>query len=271
MPAHAGTDADDDFEDDFEDDDDESGTSLEQLLDSSVGVDDPATVGLLTSGEMTIHGRMPWSSNGTYLVTVDDGADHTQAIYKPESGERPLWDFPGGLWKREVGLHDLAEHLGWHVVPPPIIRREAPMGVGSVQFFVPSHYEQHYFTFRDRPELRRSLEQICLLDLVGNNTDRKGGHCLLGHDERVWAIDNGLSLHAEFKLRTVLWDFAGEPLPTDLVGDLSRLLDGGLPGNLAALLDPFERDAVLSRCRAVIAGGVFPSDPTGHRHPWPLV
>lgn len=265
MPVPAGT------EPEPDDEESEGETELSDLLDSTVSVDDPAVAALLIGGEMSVHGRMPWSSNGTYLVTVDDGTNHTQAIYKPEAGERPLWDFPGGLWKREVGLHDLAEFLGWHVVPPTFIRHDAPMGVGSVQFFVPSFYEQHYFTFRDRPELRRSLEQICLLDLIGNNTDRKGGHCLLGHDGRVWAIDNGLSLHAEFKLRTVLWDFSGEPLPGDLVDDLSRLLDDGLPDHLAALLDPFERDAVLVRCRAVVSGGRFPSDPTGQRHPWPLV
>jgi uncharacterized repeat protein (TIGR03843 family) len=143
--------------------------------------------------------------------------------------------------------------------------------VGSIQFYVPSHYEEHYFSIRDRPQLRRSLEQICLLDLVANNTDRKGGHCLLGHDGRVWAIDNGLSFHAEFKLRTVLWDFAEEFIPGELIDDLGRLTNDGLPPQICELLDPFERDAALTRANAVIAGGKFPSDPTGQRHPWPMI
>ena len=262
------------WEEEGEDGDGEE-TELDDLLDSTVGVDDPATLPLLRTGAMTVHGRMPWSSNGTYLVTVENGLNHTQAIYKPEAGERPLWDFPGGLWRREVGLHDLAIHLGWNVVPPTVVRSEAPFGIGSLQFFVPSHYEQHYFTFRERQELRLQLEQICLLDLIGNNTDRKGGHCLLGHDGRVWAIDNGLSLHVEFKLRTVLWDFSGEPISADLAADLGRLTEeppaGGLPPSFSDLLDPNECDAVLTRARAVVAGGVFPSDPTGHRYPWPMV
>ena len=248
-----------------------SDAEIDDLLDSTVEVDDDATLGLLRRGEIEILGRMPFSSNATFLVNVDDGSDHTQAIYKPEAGEQPLWDFPAGLWKREVATYELAVALGWGVVPPTVIRRDAPAGVGSLQFYVPSHYEEHYFTFRERPELRRQLEQICLLDLVANNTDRKGGHTLLGHDGRVWAIDHGLSFHAEFKIRTVLWDFAAEPVPRELVEDLERFVADGLPETLAELLDPFERDAVVVRANAVIANGAFPTDPTGRRHPWPLV
>ena len=248
-----------------------SDAEIDDLLDSTVEVDDDATLGLLRRGEIEILGRMPFSSNATFLVNVDDGSDHTQAIYKPEAGEQPLWDFPAGLWKREVATYELAVALGWGVAPPTVIRRDAPAGVGSLQFYVPSHYEEHYFTFRERPELRRQLEQICLLDLVANNTDRKGGHTLLGHDGRVWAIAHGLSFHAEFKIRTVLWDFAAEPVPRELVEDLERFVADGLPETLAELLDPFERDAVVVRANAVIANGAFPTDPTGRRHPWPLV
>jgi len=247
------------------------GTELSTLLNTTVTVDDPVTIPLLRNGALEIHGRMPWSSNGTYLVSLDDGSNRTQGIYKPQSGERPLWDFPNGLWQREVATYELAEWLDWHVVPPTIIRRDGPLGIGSLQWFVPSDYTAHYFTMKDEPVLRRGLEQICLLDIVANNTDRKGGHCLLGEDGRVWAIDNGLSFHAEFKLRTVLWDFAGESIPTELIEGLGRLLDDGLPPGFVELLDPFERDAIRTRANAVISGGVFPSDPTGRRYPWPLV
>jgi uncharacterized repeat protein (TIGR03843 family) len=249
----------------------ESSRDLDDLLDSTVAVADPATIPLLRTGEVEIHGRMPYSSNATFLVTVDDGTDHTQGIYKPEAGERPLWDFPPGLWRREVATFELARWLGWDVVPPTVERDDAPAGVGSIQLFIPARYEEHYFTLRDERRHRRALEQICLLDVVANNTDRKGGHCLLGRDDRVWAIDNGLSFHAEFKLRTVLWDFAGDRIPADLHDDLCRLVEVGLPDEVACLLDPFERDAVLVRTRALVANGRFPADPTGRRHPWPMV
>ena len=105
---------------------------------------------------------------------------------------------------------------------------------------------------------------------MANNTDRKGGHCLLGPDGHIWAIDNGLSFHAEFKLRTVIWDFAGEPLADDGVADLPPV-DDGLPDPLASLLGTFERDAVLTRARALVRSGELPVDPTGRRYPWPLV
>ncbi|MCC6225438.1 MAG: SCO1664 family protein [Microthrixaceae bacterium] len=245
-------------------------SEIDDLLDSTIEADDESTLELLGHGHMDVLGHMPYSSNATFLVTVDDGSNHTQAIYKPEAGERPLWDFPPGLWRREVGAYQLAVALGWSVVPPTVVRRDAPRGVGSVQYFVPAHYSEHYFTLRDQPTHRRTLEQICLLDIVANNTDRKGGHCLLGRDERVWAIDNGLSFHSEFKLRTVIWDFAGEAIPDDLLEDLRRVAVEA-PAELAELLDPSESAAVLERARALVEHGRFPTDPTGRLHPWPLV
>lgn len=246
-------------------------TNLEDLLDSTLDATDEAALPLLNRGDIEIHGLMPYSSNATFLVTVDDGTHHTQAIYKPESGERPLWDFSPGLWRREVCAYELAEALGWGVVPPTVVRHDAPRGVGSLQFFVPSLYSEHYFTLRDQAQHRVALEQICLLDVVANNTDRKGGHCLLGTDGRVWAIDNGLSFHVEFKLRTVLWDFAGEPIPAELNEAIRKLGRDGLPLVITELLDPDECEATLSRARALATGGRFPTDPTGRRYPWPLV
>jgi uncharacterized repeat protein (TIGR03843 family) len=249
----------------------ESSSDIDDLLDSTVSATDPAVLPLLRRGEVEIHGRMPFSSNATFLVTVDDGTDRTQGIYKPEAGERPLWDFPAGLWRREVATYELAHWLGWEVVPPTVIREDAPAGIGSIQLFIPARYEEHYFTLRDEARHRDALERICLLDVVANNTDRKGGHCLLGRDDRIWAIDNGLSFHAEFKLRTVLWDFGGDLIPADLHEDLCRLGEAGLPAEVADLLDPFERDAALTRARALVANGRFPTDPSGQRHPWPMV
>jgi uncharacterized repeat protein (TIGR03843 family) len=112
---------------------------------------------------------------------------------------------------------------------------------------------------------------MCAFDLAGNNTDRKSGHVLLGRDGRIRGIDHGLMFHREFKVRTVIWEFGGEPIPDDVQSDLTALVEAGLPDPLAELLDPFERDALLQRARAVVDAGWFPIDDTGRRYPWPLV
>ena len=226
---------------------------------------------LLEQGELSILGRMPWSSNGTFLTDVCHDGDATQAVYKPYRGERPLWDFPDGLFKREVAAYELSEALGWHLVPLTVLRDEAPLGEGSLQQFVETDFEQHYFTLYEGGEHAEQLQALCVFDLLANSTDRKSGHCLLGEDGRIYAIDNGLSFHQEFKLRTVIWEFGGEPIPTPLLDDVGRFVDGGIPAPLADLLDPFERDALLTRARAVIADATFPIDHSGRRYPWPLV
>jgi uncharacterized repeat protein (TIGR03843 family) len=227
---------------------------------------------VLRAGTVQPAGRMPFASNATFLaeVTLDD--DRVLAVYKPLRGERPLWDFPAGLHRREVAAWELSEALGWDLVPPTVLRGDdAPMGEGSLQAFVHADVEQHYFTFLEDEDLHHQLRRACAFDLAANNTDRKGGHLLIDEHGHVWAIDNGLSFHAEFKLRTVIWDFAGEPVPDDIAVDLARLVAEGLPPRLAELLDPFERDAVLGRTRALLELGCFPHDPTGRRWPWPLV
>jgi uncharacterized repeat protein (TIGR03843 family) len=225
---------------------------------------------LLRDGAVEVLGRMPYSSNATFLVDICHEGLMAQGIYKPHRGERPLWDFPSGLFKREAAAFVLAEHVGWHFVPPTVVR-DGPLGEGSLQLFVPSHFEHHYFTLRDGGGHVETLQQLCVFDLLSNNTDRKSGHVLLGEDGRIWAIDNGLSFHAEFKLRTVIWDFAGDRIPSAIRDDVVRLLDEGLPDAFTELLDAFERDAVLTRARAVVREGCFPVDHSGRRYPWPLV
>ena len=233
--------------------------------------DDEPNPDLLVRGDLTIEGRMPWSSNGTYLVEVClDGAT-TNAVYKPHRGERPLWDFPGGLYKREVAAFELSDALGWDIVPRTVLRADGPMGEGSLQQFVQTNFEEHYFTIYEGGEHTDQLQTMCVFDLLANSTDRKSGHCLLGNDGRLYGIDNGLSFHQEFKLRTVIWEFGGEAIPDHLLADVQRFVDGGLPAPLVALLDPFERDALLSRAQAVLDGATFPIDRTGRRYPWPLV
>lgn len=193
-----------------------------------------------------------------------------RAVYKPHRGERPLWDFPDGLYLREAAAYDLARAIGWDVVPTTIVR-DGPFGTGSVQWFVEADFEQHYFTLLDDEATHPQLRRMAAFDLLANSTDRKGGHVLIDDDGHLWGIDNGLCLHAEFKLRTVIWDFADEPLPTELVEDLDRFVRGELASEVAAILDPFEREALMTRARALLGEGRLPSDPTGRRFPWPLV
>jgi hypothetical protein len=226
---------------------------------------------LLEEGEMVVQGRMPWSSNHTFLVELCSQSTTTRAIYKPAQGERPLWDFPDGLYTREVAAYELSEALGWRLVPLTIVRDDAPMGEGSLQWFVDADFEQHYFTLIEDDRWRPQLERICAFDLLVNNTDRKSGHCLLDRQGHIWAIDNGLSFHAEFKLRTVIWEFGGEPIPTAILDDVEALLGSGLPEDVCRYLDAFERDAVLTRARALVREAHFPIDSTGRRYPWPLV
>jgi uncharacterized repeat protein (TIGR03843 family) len=229
-----------------------------------------APIELLARGEIAVKGRLPWASNATFLVEVTQGRAAALGVYKPLRGERPLWDFPRGLHRREVAAYHLSETLGFGLVPPTL-EREGPYGPGSVQLFVDADFEEHYFTLRGRPEQRAALTRLCAFDLVANNADRKSGHCLLGRDGRLYAIDNGLCFHVEPKLRTVVWDFAGEPIPDDVRTAARRFAAQGLPGSLGNLLAPEERAALLVRARALGAAQRFPEDSTGMRYPWPLV
>lgn len=225
---------------------------------------------LLARGEIVMKGRMPWASNATFLVELAlDGAT-TLAVYKPGRGERPLWDFPPPLFRREIAAYHLSEALGWGLVPPTL-PREGPLGDGSLQLFVPADFEQHYFTLLERPEHGARLRRICAFDLIANNADRKSGHCLLGADGTVYSVDNGLTFHAELKLRTVIWEFGGEPIPAEMLDDVRRFVRAGLPEPLADLLDPAEQDALLARAEAVVAAERFPRAAGGARYPWPLV
>ncbi|WP_208027154.1 SCO1664 family protein [Rhabdothermincola sediminis] len=226
---------------------------------------------ILRRGTIEVRGRLPWSSNATFLARVCLEGAGCDAVYKPLRGERPLWDFPRKLYRREVAAYELSEALSWGIVPFTVEVEDAPLGEGSLQEFIDAELEQHYFTLYDDRALHDQLRTICAFDVIANNTDRKSGHCLLDRNGKVWAIDNGLSFHREFKLRTVIWEFAGEPLPASVVDSLATLVDHGLPASLDRLLDLHEREAVVARARALLDAGTFPTDPTGRRYPWPLV
>lgn len=228
-------------------------------------------VEVLACGDVELIGRMPWSSNATFLVSVELAGDGCHAIYKPHRGERPLWDFPGGLYKREAAAWVVSEALGWHVIPETLVRPDAPLGEGSLQRFVWGDQEEHYFTLVQDPANHDRLRQLAAFDVVVNNTDRKGGHCLPDGDGLVWGIDNGLCFHVEPKLRTVIWDFAGDRLDEAWRDDLCRLADDP-PAPLHRLLQPREVDLVARRARGLAKIGVLPDpDPDRRPYPWPLV
>lgn len=221
--------------------------------------------------------RLLWhSSNYVYLaqLKVDDDTAMA-AIYKPLRGETPLWDFPSGLYKREVAAYRLAKLLGWEFVPPTVAR-DGPEGVGSLQLFVPHDPKEHFFEMHEVPELVPQLMRIAAFDYVANNADRKGGHCLLDEDRHIWGIDHGLCFHEQYKMRTVIWDWSGDAVPGPFLEDIEAAARAVEERSEAAtplleLLSGSERTQLLVRAHKLLADGVFPA-PGPHRHyPWPLV
>jgi uncharacterized repeat protein (TIGR03843 family) len=219
---------------------------------------------------MVVQGRLPWSSNGTFLVELCLDGENSQAVYKPLRGERPLWDYPPGLYRREVGAWVVSEALGWGLVPETVMRDDGPLGPGSVQRFVHADFEEHYFTLLERPEHHDALKAICTFDMLINNGDRKSGHCLLDEDGRIWGIDHGLCLHAHPKLRTVIWDFEGQPSPDDLLEDVARL-SLSPPAGLAGLVTDAELAALATRAAAMVRRPIFPAARSARAFPWPLI
>lgn len=230
---------------------------------------------LLREGTLESVQELPWSSNYTFLARVQRGEQEALAVYKPRRGERPLWDFPAGtLYRREVAAWLLSDALGWHLVPPTVVR-QGEHGVGMVQLWVEHDPEQHFFTFREPwPE---QLTRIALFDVVANNADRKGGHCLRDESGRIWAIDHGICFHEEPKLRTVIWEVAGQPIPPPLLADLESLfqrLRANEPpaAELQRLLTAREFAALLARIAALLDTRTFPLPPADRRYvPWPMV
>jgi uncharacterized repeat protein (TIGR03843 family) len=229
---------------------------------------------LLAQGEMELLGLLPDSSNYTFLAQVSDDDLETLVVYKPQRGERPLWDFPEGtLCLREVAAFVLSQMLGWPQIPPTVLR-EGPHGVGAVQFFIDANLNAHYLTFaQERPA---EGQRIALFDFVANNADRKSGHCLLASDDRVWCIDHGITFHADYKLRTVIWEFAGQPIPATLLDDLRTLksqLTQSSPQTkaMARFLSPREIDALHRRFSFLLRTKTFPEPGPYRAVPWPPV
>jgi uncharacterized repeat protein (TIGR03843 family) len=232
--------------------------------------DELALTQLLTEGDIAVEMRMPYSSNSTFLVRISQGERSCRAIYKPLRGERPLWDFAPGLHRREVAAYRLAIAMGFDFVPITVLR-DGPLGEGSVQRLIDADFEQHYFTlFESQPELHDQFRDIAVFDIVANNTDRKSGHVLIDADKHVWGIDHGLCFAADFKLRTVIWEFGGEALPEPLLDAVRRVADT-VPLEVASLLDSDEVEALTHRAAWLLEHRQFPVDDSGRRYPWPLV
>ena len=234
-----------------------------------------AILNILEHGELELEGLVPWGSNYTFLVHVAHKSGRVDAIYKPSRGERPLWDFARGtLCLRERAAFLISEALGWHLVPPTLLR-EGPHGWGSVQYYVEHDPQQHYLTLQGHQV--DQIQRIVLFDALINNADRKSGHVIIDDDVRIWAIDHGVSFHTEYKLRSVIWEFAGETIPENLMTSLvafhSWLCYGSDPGyvELSQLLDSLELEALSDRLKRLIESETFPHPGSGRHYPWPLV
>ncbi len=259
---------------------------------------------LLTLGELTVRGRVREASNAVLYCTVEYEGVSAACVYKPVAGERPLWDFPDGtLAQREVAAYELSEAMGWGLVPPTVLR-DGPYGEGMCQLWVEASEDEaggrllalvdgeepgqgwKAVGFADVGEERTALlvhadderlRRLAVLDAVINNGDRKGGHLLPAADGRLYAIDHGVTFNADDKLRTLLWGWAGEPLPEEAIEALRRLsadLAEGRPlaDRLVELITPAEIDALRERVADLLRTGRH-REPSGQwpAIPWPPV
>lgn len=230
----------------------------------------------LQQGEITLQGQFLHGSNYTFLGDLSYGERPLRVVYKPARGEQPLWDFPtGSLSKREVAAFVLSEALGWALVPPTIYRRKGPMGPGSLQLFIEHDDDYHYFNFNEADHQR--LRPTMLFDFLINNADRKGSHIIIDQEQHIWLIDHGVCFHIEDKLRTVIWDFASEPIPQPLLDDVNRLLPELHKAQLfyqelSVYLSGEEIRAIEKRAKKIVTSGFFPRPPDERRaYPWPPV
>ncbi|MEZ4865922.1 MAG: SCO1664 family protein [Caldilineaceae bacterium] len=244
----------------------------------SIALTEAQVLQTLTAGKLAEKGLLPYSSNHSFLVVVSDDTLTLPAVYKPQRGENPLWDFEWGtLCMRETAAYLISQALTWQLVPPTVLR-EGTHGLGSVQFYIDHDANEHYFTVQDDARFSMTLRQLTLFDYIVNNADRKSGHCLIGSDERLWAIDHGICFHTEYKLRTVIWEFSGEPIDAELLDNMCALQqqlrdsDTLLAQQLCQLLNKKECRALLSRLAYLIDEQIYPSpEPHRRNYPWPPV
>jgi len=242
--------------------------------DGADGITEPDVVELLSAGELEIEGRVVDASNATFYCRVEAQGRAAACVYKPVAGERPLWDFPDGtLAEREVAAYEVSAATGWSVVPPTVYR-QGPAGPGMVQLWIDVDDTVNIARLMRRRDLDQ-LRRIAVFDAVINNADRKGGHLLPTPDGHVWGVDHGVTFNDEDKLRTVLWQWAGEPLPNDARAVLARLageLDGELGDRLAELLTGREVRRTKARVQRLLRSGRHPEPGDGWPPvPWPPI
>jgi hypothetical protein len=231
----------------------------------------------LQTAEITLEGEFVHGYNYTFLVKAQpEEGESLLAVYKPQQGEQPLWDFPENtLAHRETAAYLVSKALGWDLVPPTVYRQDGPFGPGSLQLFIKHDPNHHYFNFSD--EEFQTLRPVVLFDLLINNADRKGGHTIFGEDGHLWLIDHGLCFNVEEKLRTVIWDFAGEPIPEDLCAAVKVFRQKLEPPS--ELLDELEKhlaldeiEALIERTEHLLPCTHFPYPPQDRRaYPFPPV
>ncbi len=273
----------------------------ERIPPRSVTATDPAAAELLVRGELTVRGRIREASNAALYCTVTHEDREAACVYKPVAGERPLWDFPDGtLAGREAAAYEVSRATGWDLVPPTVLR-DGPYGEGMCQLWIETGPGAELLALVDGEEPERGwkaigfaevgegrtallvhadddrLRRLSVLDAVINNADRKGGHLLPTADGRLYGIDHGVTFNTENKLRTLLWGWAGEPLPEEALDVLKRLRDalapsGLLTAALTPLITPAEIDATRARVDALLASGTHPEPGTDWPSiPWPPV
>ncbi|MBD7996383.1 SCO1664 family protein [Arthrobacter sp. Sa2CUA1] len=249
----------------------------------------------LLTDELTLTGRITTASNATFLGSIGDA----EVVYKPIAGEKPLWDFPDGcLAHREVAAYLVSEALGWNIVPRTWLR-DGPLGEGMVQLWQDADPEQDAVDLVPLGEVPESgfklvlegedqagqivalihedtavLRRMAVFDVVVNNADRKGNHVLAMPGGHRYGVDHGVTLHAEHKLRTVLWGWIGEKLTDEELEGIDRVLtalEGELGEKLAELLTAEEIEALAARCVRLRTTAVFPGPSGGMPAvPWPL-
>lgn len=223
---------------------------------------------VLADGELIVTGRLIDASNATLLAQCTLDNEIVKCIYKPIAGERPLWDFQdGNLAQREFAAYLISEYLEMHIVPLTILR-DGPFGLGMVQEWIDIDQDIDLAEFfsQDDPQLRK----MALFDAVINNTDRKIGHLLPHPDGRLFGCDHGVTFHHEYKLRTVLWQWAGSDLTEDEISSLQALqeiLETDESGTLQSLITQTELLSLKSRIDALIKDRSFPLPSTD----WPAI
>ncbi len=271
-----------------------------ELASNSIPLTESEALRILASGAIQEQGLLPYSSNYSFLITIDQSdvsdassshetnhgtasglateANQLVGVYKPQLGENPLWDFPWGtLCLREVAAFELSRQLNWHMVPPTVLR-EGPHGIGMVQLYIHNDEADHYFSITASARYEMDLRRLALFDSLINNADRKSGHCLVDVEHRLWAIDHGVAFHAEYKLRTVIWEFSGQRIADELLDDMQAVdaqlaqPESELSAHLRPLLTGEERAALQQRLRLLLDSRLYPQpDETRRNFPWPPI